>query len=57
MKRKGVHVREGGKGHMTIIGLMMNTISPRTQGAAMGTHVQVLATFGAHNATRIDFVG
>lgn len=31
-EEKGVRARQRGKGHMTIIGLIMNTISPRTWG-------------------------
>lgn len=37
MMRKGVRACERGKGHVTIIGLMMNTISPRTLSSATGT--------------------
>lgn len=40
MKRKvSVRARARGKGHMTIIELMMNTISPRTSGVARGTRL------------------
>lgn len=47
-EEKGVRARQRGKGHMTIIGLIMNTISPRTWGAATST----LARTGAGQRPR-----
>lgn len=47
-EEKGVRARQRGKGHMTIIGLIMNTISPRTRGAATST----LARTGAGQRSR-----